>query len=55
MAGRVESDQPLTVQMRNGDVYQGTVERFDRDVITLRPSDGPVLVLRKQDIRFLAE
>jgi len=55
MTSLLESDRPLTVQMRNGDSFEGVVEQFDRDVITLRRSDGPVVVLRKQEIRYLSE
>jgi hypothetical protein len=51
----VDTRQKLTIQFRDGESIQGIVERFDRDSIEIRGADGPSVVYRKSDIRYLAE
>ena len=50
-----QSEATLTVLLRSGETVSGVVESFDREVITIRPAEGPALVLRKDDIRYLGE
>jgi hypothetical protein len=44
----------LVVSLRSGDTVRGSIEDFDRDVITIRSAEG-LLTLRKTDVRYLAE
>jgi hypothetical protein len=44
----------LTVVLGCGTTVRGPIEDFDRDVITIRSSEGS-LTLRKADIRYLSE
>ena len=51
----VETQQALKIQFSDGETIHGTVESFDRDTIVIRQTDGPTVVYRKSDIRYLEE
>jgi len=50
-----EADRTLTVLLRSGETLSGSVEQFDHEVIAIRPADGPTVVVRKSDVRYLYE
>jgi len=45
----------LKIQFSDGETIHGIVESFDRDTIAIRQKDGPTVVYRKSDIRYLEE
>ena len=52
---RVGFDQAGSDSLQFEFTIEGTVESFDRDTIAIRQTDGPTVVYRKSDIRFLEE
>ena len=55
LARIVDTRAVLKIQFGNGETIHGTVESFDRDTIEIRQKDGPTVVYRKSDIRYLEE
>jgi hypothetical protein len=55
LESRKRSGLPLVFCLRSGTTISGVVEDFDRDLIRIQPSEGPGLILRKIDIRYLHE
>jgi sRNA-binding regulator protein Hfq len=51
----VETQATIKIQFSGGETIHGKVESFDRDTIAIRQKDGPTIVYRKSDIRFLEE
>jgi hypothetical protein len=47
--------RPVVAHLRDGAQVRGAIEYFDRDLIKIQCEDGPGLVLRKCDIRYLSE
>jgi sRNA-binding regulator protein Hfq len=45
---------PVEIHLRDGRILRGTIEQFDRDTITLERADGPPLLIRKPDIRYVS-
>jgi hypothetical protein len=43
----------VTVHLRDGQVIVGRLTYHDRDLIKIERADGPHLVLRKSDIRYV--
>ena len=52
---RIESGSALVIHLTNGETVRGTIERFDREMITVARDGGPEVVLRKQEIRYIEE
>ena len=52
---RIESGSALVIHLANGETVLGTIERFDREMITVARDGEPEVVLRKQDIRYIEE
>lgn len=50
-----ENADPLTAHLVDGEAFRGVVEYYDTDVIKLVPDRGPGRLLRKREIRYLAE
>ena len=55
LESRKRSGLPLVFSLTSGQTIHGVVEDFDRDLIRIRLPDGPGLMLRKTDIRYLYE
>jgi len=55
LARIVDNGQTLTIRFNDGETLQGKVESFDCDTIEIREEDGPAVVYRKSDIRYLEE
>jgi sRNA-binding regulator protein Hfq len=51
----VDTGQSLTIHFNDGKTIRGHVESFDRETIAIRQQDGPTVIYRKKDIRFLEE
>ena len=51
----IDTQQMLKIQFSDGETIHGIVESFDRDTIAIRQKDGPTVVYRKSDIRYLEE
>ena len=52
---RRSSGNPVSVHLRDGNVLVGRITYHDRDLIKLERADGPHLLLRKSDIRYIAD
>jgi hypothetical protein len=50
---RRTTGESVTVHLRDGQVIVGRLTYHDRDLIKIERADGPHLVLRKSDIRYL--
>lgn len=52
----IESEQLVAVKLKNGDLVEGRVRYYDKDTISIGPTDGgPKLFLRKDGINYLYE
>lgn len=50
-----ESGRSIEVRLADGETLRGTVTYMDLSVIKLAPPDGPTRLIRKKDIRWVAE
>jgi sRNA-binding regulator protein Hfq len=50
-----EKAAPVVVLLEDGTEHRGVIEYFDRDVIKLVRPEGPGLLLRKTEIRYIAD
>ncbi|MBM3762733.1 MAG: hypothetical protein FJW36_21115 [Acidobacteria bacterium] len=46
---------PVSVKMLNGRLFNGTVEIFDARIVRLAQTEGPSLMLYKDEIKYLAD
>ena len=47
--------RPVTLFLADGSELRGTVEYFDRHMVKITRDEGPNLLVRKSDIRFVRE
>ena len=52
---RFKAKLPLIVHMVSGEQHRGTVELFDREMVKVIRLNGPSVVVRKSDIRYMVE
>ena len=52
---RVASSCDVLIHLANGETVRGTIERFDREMITVACERGPEVVLPKREIRYIEE
>ncbi len=52
---RRSSGDPVAVHLIDGEVVVGRITYHDRDMIKVERAEGPHLVLRKSDIRYIAD
>jgi len=50
-----ETQAPVVVKLRTGEVFTGFVEYYDKRFIRLTRQDGPNLFIFKKDIKYLYE
>lgn len=50
-----ESSAPVVVHLRDGFEARGVIVYYDDDVIKLERAVGPGVLIRKRDIRYVAE
>lgn len=46
---------PVSVKMLNGKLFNGTVEIFDAYIVRLAQTEGPSLMLYKDEIKYLVD
>ena len=51
----IEGNVPVSVKVRNGDVFQGVIEYYDQRFIRLTREGQPNLFIFKKDILYLSE
>ncbi len=44
---------PVVFSLSGGRTVQGIVTEFDQEMVTVEPSDGPSVFIRKSDIRYI--
>jgi len=52
---RLTSGNPVTVHLLDGHTIVGRITYHDRDLIKIERADGPHLMVRKSDIRYIAD
>ena len=53
---RVKDEQsPVLIQLRDGSEVVGIIESFDRDTIEIQRENGPHVLVRKADIRYISD
>lgn len=50
-----ETKKSVTLKLQNGEVLQGWIEYYDRDMIRLTRDSQPNLFIFKHDIMYIAE
>lgn len=50
-----EKAAPVVVKLQDGTEHRGVIEYFDRDVLKLVRPEGPGLLLRKTEIRYIVD
>jgi len=52
---RRDEASTVTVHLGDGTSHRGVIEYYDRDLVKLVPPRGPGLLLRKSEIRYIAD
>ena len=50
-----EKQKPVSIKLRDGEVFRGWVEYYDRHMVRLTREDGPNLVIYKSEIVYISE
>ncbi len=50
-----DEQNPVVIQLRDGSEVEGIIESFDRDTIEIRRENGPHVLVRKADIRYMSD
>ena len=54
-AEKISEKAPIVFNLEGGASLRGIVREFDHELIWVQPEDGPQVIVRKQDIRYLEE